>query len=270
MPRWKRTAKDRLIKSRRMTDGEILHLLVGTDSASINSLDVEIYASLQNVRSFTLRTVLWCVAAAVFAVLSHFGVLKTASAAGLELAPQVYAHAALIAVSATGAAFCLSFSKLTFLQSWFARKFTVGSPKERAELLLRFADAYWYFSYLPGVIGYPKHIHAARSAWAQLASLALVLIVLFGLCIASIWLWIALANAVRISAHFGHTISWLTLGVSGALILMGWLAPFRYDIPQKYAHFGMVHLLSRLSGEKSRQAHLRIIRVAEKMGLLDD
>lgn len=269
MARWKRTKDKYLTKSRSMPDGEILHLLVADASHRVTDLDERIYASLEAVRSSTNKAAYWVLGASAFGILAHFRVLKGISTSGFDVAPTIFFHAALATLSIAAAAFCFSFCNQTFIQSWFAWKFKQGTSSLRAELLLRFPDAYFYFVFLPANIGLPKHIHANRKNWPQLASLILILIALIIFSIGSLMLWGVLIADVWYAQGVGRTLTVLTIGFSVTLALIGWMAPFYYEFPRSYTHYGLVNLLTKMEGEDLRRAHLRLHRVASRMGLVD-
>jgi hypothetical protein len=107
-----------------------------------------------------------------------------------------------------------------------------------------------------------------RSLWPQLIYLLVVIVALVVGSLGSIGLWILLAHDVLTNSQISHSISVLTVVFSGAMILLGWLSPFRYDFPQRYNHLGLVTLLNKRTGERNAEAHRRVIRVAARMGLI--
>jgi hypothetical protein len=135
---------------------------------------------------------------------------------------------------------------------------------------MKFPEAYFYFTFLRANIGYPKHIFAKGKSWPQLISLFLILVALVIFCVASLLLWGALIFDVWYAPDVGRTLTIMTLGFSITLALVGWMAPFYYDFPRRYTHFGLVNLLTKLEGDDLRLAHLRLIRVAARMGLIDE
>jgi|tagenome__1003787_1003787.scaffolds.fasta_scaffold20954289_2 hypothetical protein len=268
MARWSRRSGTYLVKSRRIADGELLHLLTGNASDAITDLDTAAYASLLRVKTATSKSLIWVVGFNALGILAHFNVVKGASAAGLELAPTVFTHVSLAGASLTGAWFCFNYTKQTFLQAWFSWKFKVGSPAFKARCLILFPEAYWHFAYLPANIGYPRFHFARGSTWPQLFYLLLVLVALIVGAVGSIGLWVVLARDVLANSQITHTISVLTVVFSAATILLGWLSPFRYDVSRRYTHMGLVSLLGKREGERNAEAHRRLVRVADRMGLV--
>jgi hypothetical protein len=266
--RWKRRPSRYLVKSRRITDGELLHLLTGKPSKGVSEFDRSVYSSLRAVKSATVKSLLWTIAFGALGVLAHFNVVKAATALGLEVAPTVFSPVALIGLSIASASLCFSWTKQTYLQAWFSWKFKCGNPGLRAEYLLIFPEAFWHFSYLPGNIGNPPFLMARRSLWIQLAYLLLILIVLVVGTLGSLALWYILAEDVWTTSALSHSVSVLTVVFSGAISLLGWLSPFYYDLPRRYTHMGLVNLLGKLEGESNAKAHRRLIRVADRMGLV--
>jgi hypothetical protein len=257
-----------LAKSRRITDGELLHLLTQHPSTKITDFDNTLYGSLQNVKSETRKSLIWVVGFAALGVLAHFNFVKEASAAGLELAPTVFAHVALVGGSMSGAWFCFTYTKQSFLQAWFGWKLKAGTPAFKAECLLRFPEAYFHISYLPGSIGYPPFYLARQSMWPQLVYVLLFLIAVVVGGVGSIALWIMLASDVLANSQINHTVSTLTVVFCAAITLLGWTSPFRYDLPRRYTHTGLVALLTKRTGQRSTEAYRRILRAAARMGLI--
>jgi hypothetical protein len=268
MARWSRRSGPFLVKSRRIADGELLHLLTGNSSDEITKLDEAAYASLLRVKAGTSKSLIWVLGFNALGMLAHFNMVKGASAAGLELAPTVFTHVSLVGASLTGAWFCFNYAKQTFMQAWFSWKFKAGTPGFKAKCLLLFPEAFWHFAYLPANIGYPPFHFARGSTWPQLFYLFLVIVALIVGAIGSIGLWIVLARDVLANSQISHAVSILTVAFSAATILLGWLSPFRYDVSRRYTHTGLVNLLAKREGERNTQAHQRLIRVAARMGLI--
>jgi hypothetical protein len=267
MARWHRTKKLYLVKSRRMTDGELLHLMLGKTPRAFSEFDGQVYQSLQGVKAAAGKAALWVLGSAAFAVLSHFRVLRGVRASGLDVAPEIFSHAALVGLSLSTAIFCFAYSKQTYMQVWFAWKFKSGSPALKAECLLRFPDAYWHFSYLPGAVGYPPFLIGGRNLWLQLAYVVLVLVSLVICAGGSFALWFVVARDVWNAPNLGPTVSLLTIILSAMVTLLGWTAPFYYDLPRRYTHNGLVELLTARQGDELAAAHLRVYRAALNMGL---
>jgi len=269
MARWKRRRGAYLVKYRSITDGELLHLLTGDAANVITDFDRTIYTSLLRVKSTTQKSLLWVVGFTALGTLSHFNVLKGANAAGLELAPAIFSHVALVAASLAGAWFCFNYTKQTFLQVWFAWKLKVGTSAFKARCLLTFPEAYWHFAYLPGAIGYPPFYMARQSLWPQLMYLLLVIVALAIGGVGSLTLWVVLARDALANSQINHTVSILTVAFCAAVTLLGWLSPFRYDFPRRYSHMGLVRLLGMREGERNAAAHRRLIRIADRVGLVE-
>jgi hypothetical protein len=269
MPKWQRTRGKYLAKTAKITDGEMLHLLLGQSPYGDDQLDERFYQSFQAIRSSTFKSIFWIIGACAFGVLSHFGVLKSASASGLEVSPTIFSHTALLALSFSTASFCFVFCKQTYIQSWFSWKMKSGTPAQKAKSLLMFPEAYWHFNFLPSAIGYPQHIIAKRAAWGQLLYLFLVLASLAIFSMGSIALWIMLVTDVWYSTGINGITSTLTIALSGVVTLLGWTSPFSYDFSRNYTHHGLVNLLHRRQGEKLTEAHVRIYLAAQRMDLVE-
>lgn len=270
MPRWTRKRGEFLSKTRRITDGELLHLLAQIDESESIEFDERVYKSLQTVKSASAKALVWMGVAAALGILSHLKVLTRAGSSGLEISPAVFAHAALVALSVSTMIFCFSYCKQSFLQTWFAWKLNDGnSPSQKVKYLLRYPDAYRHFAFIPTSIGYPRFMFANRSSWPQVVYLLLFTIGLVGCVIASTWLWVQLALDVWTAPGVSKTLSTLIIALSGAVTLLGWFSPFYYDFPRRYTHYGLVDLLGRLEGTRLSEAHLRIARCAERMDLVE-
>jgi hypothetical protein len=269
MPRWTRKRGEFLSKTRRITDGELLHLLAQISEPESVEFDERVYQSLQTVKSASAKALVWMAAAAALGILSHLKVLTRAGASGLEISPTVFAHAALVALSVSSMIFCFSYCKQSFLHTWFAWKLKDSSPSEKVRYLLRYPDAYRHFAFLPASIGYPRFMFANRNNWPQMVYLVLVVIGLVTCSLASMWLWAQLALDVWTAPNVNKTLSVLIIALSGAVTLLGWFSPFYYDFPRLYTHYGLVDLLGRREGERSTAAHLKIRRCAERMDLVE-
>lgn len=268
MVNWVRKKDQYLVKSRKLTDGQILHLLLWEDSNS-SEFDERIYESLQSIRSACGKSILWVVGSAAFAILYHFKVLKGVSNSGIDVSPVIFGHAALVAMSASLTIFCFSYCKLTYIQSWFSARLKDSTVNKKALYLLKYPDAYWYFTYLPSFIGYPKYIIPKRGSWVQVIYAILVIIVLLIFALGSIGLWLSVAFDVWNSAGISSTLSVCTIILSTAIVILGWLSPFYYDFPRKYDHYGLVDMLGKLTEENLTAAHVRIFRAATNMNLTD-
>lgn len=269
MPIWTRSRSQFLIKSTKMTDGEVLHLLLGRSLNNDSEFDDKIYASLQGMRTATGRSALWLFGTGAFGILSHFGMLKSASSAGLEVSPAVFSHVALLALSFSTMIFCFYFCKQTFLQTWFSSKLKKATPGAKARLLLLYPDAYWHFMFMPEAIGYPPHIHGRRTGYGQIASLCFVLV---GLCLASLGtftLWFTVAYDVWASTGTSSAVIWMTLSLSAIAVLLGWTSPFYYDFPRKYTHYGLATGLANMDEVKAKYTRGKVLRAAARMGLID-
>lgn len=265
---WNRKANSYLVKSKKMTDGEMLHLLVrSSDHDNLNDLDEKIYRSLQDVRGEAHKALFWVLGSSAFGVLSHFQVLRGLSNSGLDLSPTIFNHAALLALSFSTAAYCFLFSKQTFLQTWFSWKFKSGSPRDHALLLVKYPDAFWHFYYLRSAIGYPANILYSRSIWPQVIYLILVIIALVAFAGGSIALWCALVMDVWLAPNVSEAISIATIALAVTVTLLGWMSPFYIDGARHYDHHGLVNLLQKRTGARLSRAHQRIILVAHRMGL---
>lgn len=268
MARWTRKPGDFLVKSRFIRPGELLHILTGRRADAITEFDDAVYASLLKVKASTSKALLWVLVFNALGLLTHFNMIKGATAVGLELAPAVFTPAALVGASVAGAWFCFSYTKQTFLQSWFDWKLRIGTPALKAECLLLFPEAFWHFAYLPANVGFPPFVIARGSTWPQLAYLLLVVVALVVGSIGSIDLWIVLARDILANTQVNHSIAVFTVVFCAATTLLGWLSPFRYDVPRRYSHVGLITLLNVREGERNAKAHRRLIRVADSMGLV--
>lgn len=269
MKRWQRVRGDYMVKSAMLTDGELLHLMLGSSPSKSNDFDERFYESFQRVQDASNRALFWTIGAAAFGVLAHFGVLKSASAAGLEISPVIFSHVALLALSFSCTAFCFSYSKQTLIQGWFLAKLRNGTPREKATALMMYPDTYWVFHFLPGAIGYPKHILGPRMGWGQVVYIVLIVAALIMFLIGSFSLWGVMALDVWRSSYESRFVSILVISLSSVVVLLGWAAPYYYDLPRKYRHIGMTNCLSKLEGEELESAHLKIFLAASRMGLVD-
>ena len=270
LARWRRDRGNPLVKTRRITDGELLHLLVGGRGGVTDERDERIYEALLSVKSNTAKALTAGIVASALAVLAYFGVLQRVSASGLEVSPIVFDHLALVALSLTSAAFAVSYSKQTLLQAWFAWKFRRGDAGDRARCLLLYPEAYWYFAFQAANVGCPPHILARRTGWMQILFL-LLLLVAIGLYVAGfLLLWGALAVEVWHSTAVPRAVSVLTVAASAAAMILSALSPFRLDLPRSYTHYGLVELMGRRSGGALDEAHRRVARARIRMGLVDD
>jgi hypothetical protein len=267
VPTWTRKRGDVLLKRARMTDGEMLHLSAGIACDTDSVFDDKVYAALQLAKEAVGKALFWAVGATVFGILAHFRVLKSLSSNGLEVSPAVFSHTALIAIGVTTAWFCFSYSKLSFLQSWFIAKHKNAPLADRVRYLLIYPDAYWYFQLYPATIGYPSHIHRQRNGYFQLASIILLLIAILIFTVFATSFWFIIAYDVWIDTQMGKTFSIASIALSGTLVLLGWAAPFYYDFKRPYVHYGLSNLLTKLEGDDLKKAHLKIHAVATRMGL---
>ena len=85
MSRWTRAPGEYLVKYRRFTDGELLHVLTGRPEGGISDFDRSVYAALQTVKAAAIRWFVWAASFSALGILSHFKALRTASGAGLQL-----------------------------------------------------------------------------------------------------------------------------------------------------------------------------------------
>ena len=269
MPRWTRKKGDYLVKSAKMIDGEILHLIVGITPGSDEKFDSQVYTSFQEIRTATGRSALWMFGTGAFATLSHFGALKGVSASGLEVLPAVFNHVALLSLSLSTMMFCFIYCKQTYFQCWFTFKIKNQPPAAKARAMLSYPDAYWHFLFMPGNIGYPPHIHGRRTGYGQLAYIGLVIIALALFSVGSIALWITVASDVYNSMSVGKAVTWLTLSLSVLSVLLGWTSPFYYDWPRKYVHYGLVNMLMHRDEAENKAIHKKLIPIAARMGLVD-
>ncbi|MBO9622221.1 MAG: hypothetical protein J7500_05865 [Sphingomonas sp.] len=267
--RWHRKRGDYIVKTAKLTDGELLQLMLKPNPQNREALDERYYQSFREIRESSKKAFLWILGAAAFGILSHFGVVKSARASGLEVLPAVFSHTALLALSFSSTAFCFSYSKQTFIQVWFLAKLRNAGPEQKADSLLRYPEAYWIFHFLPAAIGYPKHIRGPRIGWGQLVYVILLIIAIAIFAVGSLWLWLAVASDVWRSAYQNHTVSVLVITLAGAVTLLGWASPFYYDWPRKYQHIGLVNSLAKLEGAELRAAHMRIFHAAARMDLID-
>jgi hypothetical protein len=267
MASWKRTPKSYLTKTKKLTDGQILGML-SPNLIAPTEFDERVYTSLQDAKSAVAKSLGIVIIALGVAVLAYFKVLKGVSTGGVEIAPAIFRHASLIGISLATTLFCFGYCKLTFLQAWFSYRLKMGSPSQKVNALLLYPDAYWYFAYLPGAIGYPKHVFGRRSDWLQVVYLLLVIIAVAIYTFGFLCLWIALSIEVWQSPEVEHTISIMVVVSSAICLVLGYLAPFYYDIPRQYTHYGLVHLLQRRKGSDLQAAHAKIATAATSMGLL--
>lgn len=251
-----------------MSDGEVLHLHLGQSPNLRTEVDDRIYLSLQNVRSDARKAAIWLFGASVFSLLSHFGFLTSLSASGMVVAPTIFSHAALLSLSVSSMIFCFSYSKMTYLQTWFQHKYTVDEPSDRAKLLLTYPDAFWHFQFLRSAIGTPPFIFSEGGIIGQVVSLVLILLGLVIGAIGSIALWITIAIDVWQNSSLNNALTWFTILLSLITAMLGWTAPFYYSSHRKYKHYGLVITLGQLSSEKNIEAHKKITSIAERMGLV--
>jgi len=270
MGRWRRTKLEPLVKSRRMTDGELIHLVADQRPVPTDDRDERIYESLMSVKSSSAKAIAASIVATALAILSYFGVLQRVSASGLEVSPVVFNHLALVALSLTTAVLSTSLSKQTFLQAWFTWKFKRGDSAERTQCLLLYPEAYGYFAFLRTNIGYPPHVFARATGWMQLVFILLLLTMIVIYLAGFVALWGTLAVQVWNSTEIDKTVSVLTVVSSATALVITALSPFYYDIPRTYTHYGLVNLLGKLEGGQLELAHRRIVRARIRMGLIDE
>jgi len=269
MPKWKRDPKTYLTKKAQMSDGELLHLLVGKTNSSPDDLDDRFYQSMQALKESTGKALLWVIGSTVFCVLAHMQALKAVSAIGLDVTPKLFIHLALLSLSFSTANYCFNFSKQSFYRSWFSFKLKSGTPHQKALALLKYPDAYWHFQYLSASTGFPKYIFSKRRGIFQILSIFLVIIALFIGAFASITIWITLIIDVYLSLENSYWTSYGTIALSIVMILLGWTSPFYSDWPKEYIHYGLSEILNRRSGDRLKIAHEKILRAARRMKLLD-
>ena len=268
MSRWTRDKNEHLVKTAMMTDGELLHLHLGKSPNLLTEVDDQIYSSFQSVRSEVRKAALWVFGTGIFGLLSHFGFLTSVSASGMEVAPTIFSHAALLSFSISTMIFCFSYSKMTYLQAWFQHKYTVGESSLKARLLLAYPDAFWHFQFLRSAVGTPRFIFADGSIVGQVVSLVLVLLGLVIALVGSIALWIVVLVDVWQHSGLSSALTWFTLLLSVVAALLGWTSPFYYSSKRKYKHYGLVAALERLDTVKNKEAHNKIVLTAVKMGLV--
>lgn len=269
MPRWERTKADYLTKRRKMSDGEIISIGVERAGIEISPLDERVYASLTALRANSSKHLAATMLAAVLSILSHFDGLTAISASGIEISKSIFSHFALVSLSITSAAFCITYCKQTYIQTWFNWKFKKGNSGEKAKLLLLYPEAFFHFSFLPINIGYPNFIQSNKGLFQQFISLLLVLLALIIYAIGSIALWIALALDVINSSGIGQWISIVTVIFCFLTVLIGWTAPFYADRKFEYRHHGLVNMLTKQNPEKLRESHLKILLAASRMGFVE-
>ena len=270
LPRWRRDPRNPLVKKRRITDGELLHLLVGARGVPADAQDERIYEALLSVKSNTAKALTAGIVASALAVLAYFGVLQRVSASGLEVSPVIFDHLALAALSLTSVAFAISYSKQTLLQAWFSWKFRRGDAGDRARFLLLYPEAYWYFAFQSSNIGCPPHVLARRTGWVQILFLLLLLVAIALYVAGFLFLWGALAVEVWHSTAVPKAVSVLTVAASAAAMIISALSPFHLDLPRSYTHYGLVELMGRRSGAALDEAHRRVAMAQIRMGLVDD
>ena len=267
--RWRRNPGDYLVKTARLTDGEVIHILIGRSTTLESAEDGQFYKAFQDVRTQTLKVAVWMVGSCAFGILVHFKGLLSASSNGLVVSSFIFSHAALLSMSASFSWFCFLFSKQSYLQSWFIAKMRNGSPSLKTTLLLKYPDAFYHFQFLPASIGYPENMYARKSGYGQLFSIFFVIVILIGFSIGSWMLWLTVAMDVWFSNKISELGTIVTLILSVALILMGLTSPFRGSWPKQYKHHGLTNQLTKLQGDSLNRAHMRIYAAARRMGLIE-
>ncbi|WP_156405406.1 hypothetical protein [Sphingomonas sp. Root710] len=269
MSKWRRRSGQYIVKTQKMTDGQVFRLLVGQRLYLSEELDERIYQSFQSVQSSSRTAGVWLIGAISLSILSHFDMLKSFNAGGIDVSSAIFSHTALVALSVTTAAFCVSYCKQTFIQNWFLAKFKQADPSEKIEVLLKFPDAFWNFHFLPGIIGNSRFITwTPKRSYGQIAYLIFFVIFLI-LAVAGCWiLWLTMARDVWGSSATPLSANIFTIILSAAIALLGWMSPFYYDFPKNRLHFGLANLITGLDEPRARLAHLKVHRAASRMGLV--
>lgn len=253
---WERDAEVAFVKSKKLNDGEILGLLVGLKASDREAYNKQTYESLKEVATVQRKAHGLFLVSLVFAVLVLFDAVSAFSASGVNIAPKGLKHVALIFMGASALANAEKATKVTYLQAWFNYQFDVQDSSGKADLLLRYPEAFTVLRFVPHTIGYPKFVHLDSNLWAykQLFLLITVgfslLVYLLGIAV----VWIFLAGQVWLSNFPSELISKTVVVTSAVLILISITMPGFHTFRKTYSHYGMSDVFNRMQNRDPMRA----------------
>src|SRR5688572_27192146 len=113
MTGWKRTP-EHLAKTRDMSDGMLLHLLVDRGVLSPNEFDNRIYQELVALQDQWRRNLAFGYIAGAIAILAYMEVLTSISASGISVSPVGFKHVAITLMGIVSLTSALTSSKLSY------------------------------------------------------------------------------------------------------------------------------------------------------------
>lgn len=262
-----RNAKNPLTKTRRLDDGTLLSLLVQRGDQPSAEFDKQIYEGLVRLQEQLTRAMTVSVIAWGLALFAYLGLLKGVSAGGLEFAERSFSLIAIILVGPATFWASATMSKVSYLRVWFSWRFNDSPPSDRATLLLRFPEAYWFFSFLPSVRGFPADVWPKRNQLSELLPIALVTVALLAYTVGGFALFGGLAYQVWMSSYPNSLVARAAVIAATMLLLLSWSCRVFTDFKRTYVHYGLVSLLQKLPEEEQRSAHHKILKVRARMGL---
>lgn len=268
---WRRSIADPLAKTKMISDGEMIGLLVSQAADHDRSgLPGDAYKELLKLQDQQAKALTTLVAAHAFGLLVYTGAVSGFSSSGLQLAKSSFSHAALVLMSGSSLWFVAAFSKLQFLKSWFSHMFMASAPGDRTVILLKYPAAFWYFQFTSGNRGYPRHIFPVRDALWSVLPLILLLLVIVLATLGATTLWIAVAIKVWGAAFPTPAAAKATVVACGLLMSLAGLAPRFGDLKRGYVHYGLTATLGAVREERRELARFRVARATLRLNSRPD
>jgi hypothetical protein len=266
---WERRLDEPLLKSKKLTDGQAIDLLVSSTTDENESLRRTSYAALLVVQEQFSRAIWASLAAYAFALLVYEGIISKFSISGIEVADLSFAHIALVLMSGTGLWASAVSTKRGYIASWFDAQFDRSPPSDRARLLLTFPQAFFFFQFHPSIRGYPPNTFPSERKIITLLFPIVLLIALLMFLTGSLFLWVALAAHVWGSNYPSIFASRMTVIGCGLVSLVAWLSP-RFDNTwrRRYRLYGLTQLIAGMDEARKKKAHARIVGARVRMGLV--
>ena len=257
-------------KSAKLTDGEMISLLLGGGGASNAEMMEKCYPSFCEIDEARTRSFGLIFLTFALALLSYFEVVKSFSSSGIEIGGQYLKHISLVLSAFVGVYNSMLETKHTFYKCWFDHIYKKSSPYHRVDLLLSFPKAFDVMKFSHASVGYPVDVWPERfRLFLPFAALVLVGVVL--MVAASLTLYIALAMSVWNSNALSPLASKATVLCSAFLMVLSFMMPKYFDFTRRYRHYGITNLLGRMeSSNPGRWRHFsnRIAQIRIRMGLI--
>lgn len=265
---WVRSRADLVSKYKSLSDFEIVSMLIGQHGGLKEGDQNEIYKELQSLNGIVAKAFAASLTAFGICALSYAGGVETLSAVGMAVKKPAFAPLSLIAWTMANLWFSISFSKASQVAGWFEWLHKRAGAPERAYLMLRYPQAYWYFSYYRGARGFPNFIYPLKTGYAQLIPLLLIVVGLVAYMICALSLYGSLV--VRVWNSGFPTVFLARLIAIGSVFLtaLAGLTPISNQSTRPYRHHGLSGLLNRASPERKTRGYERIVRAASNMKIV--